>query len=86
MAGTYTTIQGDTWDLISFLKYGEEKYMKYLIEANRHLVDVLVFSAGTKVIIPDLPEDADENAPIWRQEANGSDNAYYSPVTEVNDE
>ena len=34
MASTYTTIQGDTWDLIAYKLYGEEKYMKNLIEAN----------------------------------------------------
>ena len=85
MASIYTTISGDTWDIISWKHYGEEKYMRYLIEANRPLVDVLIFSAGTKVVVPDLPEETDEDAPAWRQAAGGSDSAY-SPVTEVNDE
>ena len=31
MASTYTTIQGDTWDLIAYKLYGEEKYMKNLV-------------------------------------------------------
>lgn len=39
MASTYTTIQGDTWDLIAYKLYGEEKYMKNLIEANWPLLD-----------------------------------------------
>ena len=34
MLGTYTTIQGDVWDLIAYKLYGDEKYMKNLIEAN----------------------------------------------------
>lgn len=69
MAKTYTTIQGDTWDRIAWLMYGEEKYMKYLIEANWPLIDTLVFGSGTEVVVPDLPEEADEDLPYWRQEA-----------------
>ena len=73
MAQTYTTIQGDTWDLISWKLYGEEKYMRYLIEANRPYIDTLIFSAGTKLIVPDLPEEMDENIPFWRKVAFGTD-------------
>jgi phage tail protein X len=47
VASTYTTIQGDTWDLIAYKLYGEEKYMKNLIEANWPLLDVLIFPSGT---------------------------------------
>ena len=77
MAKTYTTIQGDTWDLIAYKVYGEEKYMRYLLEANWPLIDTLVFSAGTVVTIPDLPEEPDEDAPFWRQDTQ---------TTEVDDE
>lgn len=66
MASTYITQQGDTWDLISHKFFGEEKYMKYLIEANWPLVDIMIFSSGTEIIVPDIPEDADEDAPFWR--------------------
>ena len=31
---TYTTVQGDTWDLISFALYGTEKYVGELMESN----------------------------------------------------
>ena len=67
---TYTTIQGDTWDLISFRVFGEEKYMRYLIEANWDLADVLSFSSGAKVSVLELPEEADEDAPFWRTESD----------------
>ncbi len=87
MAKTYTTIQGDTWDLIAYKVYGEEKYMRYLLEANWPLIDTLVFSAGTVVTIPDLPEEPDEDAPFWRQDTDGEDSATtYSQTTEVDDE
>ena len=67
---TYTTIQGDTWDLISFKIFGEEKYMRYLIEANWDLADVLSFSSGVEISIPELPEETDEDAPFWRTESD----------------
>ena len=72
MAGTYTTIQGDTWDLISYKLFGEEKYMRYLIEANRPQIDTMVFSAGTVLNVPELPEEVDEDLPFWRVDAEES--------------
>lgn len=68
MAGTYTTIQGDTWDSIAYKLYGAEKYMKNLIEANWPLLDILIFSAGTVITVPDLPEESEDDAPFWRSE------------------
>ena len=65
MASTYMTSQGDTWDLIAYDLYGDEKYMRYLIEASWPLLDILVFSSGTMVNVPDIPEEADEDRPFW---------------------
>ena len=67
---TYTTIQGDTWYLISWKLYGEEKYMRYLIEANWDYADILIFSAGTVLNVPELPEEPDEDMPFWRSDDN----------------
>lgn len=66
---TYTTIQGDTWDGIAYKLYGDEKYMKNLIEANWRYTDVLVFSAGVELTVPEITEEEkdDDNLPIWRQ-------------------
>lgn len=46
--------------------------MKNLIEANWPLLEVLVFSSGTVITVPDLPEDNDEDAPFWRQTIDNS--------------
>lgn len=70
MASTYTTSQGDTWDLMAYDLYGDEKYMHYLLEANWPLLDILVFSSGTRIVVPDIPEDASEDVPFWREENN----------------
>ena len=77
MGTTYTTIQGDTWDLNSFKLFGSEKYMKNLIEANWPLLETLVFSSGTVITVPDLPEESDEDAPFWRQTVDNSDDVIY---------
>lgn len=73
MAGTYTTVQGDCWDKISYEQYGSEKYMGYLLAANMPLTDIFVFSAGTVVNIPDLPEEPDEDLPEWRADDDGDE-------------
>ncbi len=85
MASVYTTIQGDTWDLMAYKLFGAEKYMKYLCEANWPLLDVMVFEAGVKVNVPDLPEEVDEDLPFWRQDDDANEEPY-SAVEEVNNE
>lgn len=73
MSGKYTTIQGDTWDSIAYKLYGDEKYMKDLIEANWPLLETLVFSSGTVITVPDLPAETDDGLPFWRSEDDDED-------------
>lgn len=68
MVSTYTTKQGDTWDLMSYDLYGNEKYMHYLTEANMPLLDILVFPSGVVIHVPELPEEREEDQPFWRME------------------
>ena len=63
---TYTTIQGDAWDLMAWKLYGDEKHMKTLIEANWSLINTLVFSAGTELVVPDITENPASTLPFWR--------------------
>lgn len=64
---TYTTIYGDTWDSMSYDFYGDEKYMRLLIEANRPYIETLMFRAGIVINVPDLPDVLPENTPFWRK-------------------
>lgn len=75
MSSTYTTIQGDTWDGIAYKLYGDEKYMKNLIEANWSFADILVFSAGVELVVPEITDEEkdDDNLPIWRRSSSDSD-------------
>ena len=65
---TYTTIQGDTWDGIAYKLYGDEGYMKDLIEANLDHADTLVFSSGTELACPGVVYETDNGVPFWRED------------------
>lgn len=89
MARTYTTVQGDAWDYIAYKIWGDEKYMKQLIEANWRHLDVLVFPSGVVLNVPDLTEEMQEEKPFWRDdEADASDVGlnYYEYESEPADE
>lgn len=65
----YTTRQGDMWDYIAWVVYGDEKNMEILINAeeNRELMEVYIFSAGTKVWCPaEAGSDMPSGSPPWR--------------------
>lgn len=62
----YTTIQGDTWDIIAFKVYGNEKYMTALAEANPAYCDVVFFSAGVELIAPDIAKPL-LDLPPWKR-------------------
>ena len=62
----YTTVQGDMWDSIAYKFYGDEKYIDLLFQNNPDLLDIYVFSSGTNVYIPELPEETNSDEPEWR--------------------
>lgn len=68
MAGTYKTVQGDTWDMIAKKVYGAEKHMDFLMEKNLPLLDIFIFPAGVCVDTPELPEGELTELPAWRKE------------------
>ncbi len=42
--------------------------MKNLIEANQELLEILIFSSGITINVPEIPKEETEDAPIWRSE------------------
>ena len=62
----YTTVQGDTWDIIAKKVYGNEKYAGNLMEHNRLLLEYMIFPGGITLDIPELTEETDPDLPIWR--------------------
>lgn len=92
MADQYVTSQGDTWDQIAYEQYGDEAYMKDLIEANPDYAGVFSFGSGVIINLPDIPDDdADDALPFWRTQTDeeidadeGEDD--YTDEEEENDE
>lgn len=64
---TYITVQGDTWDLISYKVYGTSRHIGLLMENNYDLLDTFIFSAGIEIMVPELTEDQTDDLPEWRK-------------------
>lgn len=86
MATTYTTIQGETWDVIALKVYGGEEYAAFLMENNYAFLDILVFSSGTVLNTPGLPEEAEGELPPWRTEADEDDDEEEDPYDDYDEE
>lgn len=71
MANTYRTVSGDTWDIVSWKQYGNEKYVDVLIEANWRERFTVIFPAGVELTIPaiDTTVQNNRNLPPWRRNA-----------------
>ena len=63
----YTTIQGDTWDMIAHKKLGSAAYTDRLIRANPEHVGTLLFSAGVTLRLPEIEEKPSYNLPPWKR-------------------
>ena len=64
---TYTTIQGDCWDMIAKKVYGNVKYASYLMENNLPLIDTFMFKSGVVINTPELKQEVKETLPDWRK-------------------
>ena len=64
---TYTTKQGDRWDMIAFKVLGNENYMSQLLAANKQPREVYIFPAGVVLTIPEITEETASTAPPWRR-------------------
>ncbi len=65
---TYTTKQGDMWDSISFILYGDVKYTDILINANPKLRNIYIFSAGIVINVPEIEERVmADDLPPWKR-------------------
>ena len=66
---TTITKHGETWDMVSYRVYGDEHHVWRLVDANRSLRAVRIFSAGVRLNVPALPEEAvsKSSLPPWKQ-------------------
>ena len=69
MSDTYTTRQGDTWDLIAFRLTGSAEQTVALLQANPKYSNIFVFSAGVVLDVPDFETIVDvDTLPPWRRD------------------
>ena len=69
MSDTYTTRQGDTWDLIAFRLTGSAEQTVALMQANPKYSNIFVFSAGVVLDVPDFETIVDvDTLPPWRRD------------------
>lgn len=64
----YRTVSGDTWDLIAYRgygKYGGEKLMSALMDANPSEIETVIFSAGVLLEIPKADIPSPKTLPPW---------------------
>ena len=64
---TYTTAQGDTWDIVSLKAYGREGYMDRLITANSQHRNTVFFPAGIELSVPKITEPTPKTLPPWKR-------------------
>ncbi|MNJ71299.1 Phage Tail Protein X [compost metagenome] len=64
---TYTTIQGDTWDMIAYKVYSNETLMPLLIAANTAHAATVIFSAGVVLAVPAAPAELPDDLPPWKR-------------------
>lgn len=67
MSRYYTTVQGDEWDMIALKVYGDEFYLNELLKANQKYNNIVVFSAGVKLLLPEIEVKSTTILPPWKR-------------------
>ncbi|MET3831029.1 phage tail protein X [Paenibacillus sp. DS2363] len=63
---TYRTIQGDTWDGISYKLTSSYDAMTTLMYANLDHIQTVIFTAGVELTVPDVQAQTSSSLPSWR--------------------
>ncbi|KYD02633.1 hypothetical protein B4102_0227 [Heyndrickxia sporothermodurans] len=86
MANTYTTIQGDTWDLIAYRTLGSEYLLPLLLEENQKHRATLIFSGGVVLTIPDIDTSEITDRPDWLGDEDEDDEETEDEENEEDDD
>lgn len=63
----YTTMQGDTFDIIALDAYNDELKAHLIIQANPQYANIIIFSEGVKLRIPIIEKEAATTLPPWKR-------------------
>lgn len=66
----YTTVSGDTFDIIAYKMYRDEKQALSIIESNIEYANVVIFSGGILLNIPEVKTVSTINLPPWKRGNN----------------
>lgn len=64
---TYTTKQGDMWDLISYRLCGSNDQIVSLMQANPEHIKTYIFPAGVVLNVPELNSEESYVLPPWER-------------------
>ena len=64
----YNTVQGDMWDTIALRQLGSEFNMSDIIKLNRQYVDIGVFPANIRLVLPDVEPIIPDHVPPWKRQ------------------
>lgn len=64
---TYTTMQGDTFDILALDAWNDESKAHWIIQDNPQFADVLVFDAGIDLKIRVVDQSAASTLPPWKR-------------------
>lgn len=67
MTNTYTTTQGDMWDLIAKRLYNDEASLNVLLEVNQQYADIVIFPAGIVLEVQKYTAPVTSMLPPWRR-------------------
>ncbi|MDA3732390.1 tail protein X [Niameybacter massiliensis] len=63
----YTTVDGDTFDIIALDMYNDEFKSHLIIQANPSYAKIITFKAGVVLKVPVVEEDIPETLPPWKR-------------------
>lgn len=65
---TYTTAQGDMWDMIAYKTLGSINMTDKLMMANRRYLSLYTFPAGIVLTLPEAGNESNiEGLPPWKR-------------------
>lgn len=63
----YITSLGDTWDMIAYKMYGNERQMSVLLEANPTYRETVIFPADVVIKVPEVAASSSMVLPPWKR-------------------
>lgn len=69
---TYTTKNGDMWDMIAYAQLGSTSYTDQFINANLQHKDIYLFPSGVVLTLPEIAAPVNSSLPPWKRKGVGA--------------